>query len=233
MAIAGDNGNGTHEPTAPTQGAHGRGPGPTPIVGRVGMYYRAGSWFGAPHHPTVLTLRNGNLSAVTADGAVLFDAPVEQFTARFTLWSTIVLTHRASLYCFVTGGYAGKSARPFTAAQVRDITDAGGSEPDDGSAALAAAELGRGGRSGNHSTRGGGGMVGVGARTVGVAFMFQEQFSDFSYSLSWAEALEAAGVPTTYRTKKYSDSVWAAAGIVITALVVVAGGLPLLVWLLS
>ncbi|HRN28495.1 MAG TPA: hypothetical protein PK890_02140 [Terrimesophilobacter sp.] len=221
-----------HEPTATATPTHEGENGPIRRARKVGLFYRESNRLGARHHPTVLTLHDGRLSAATAEGTVLFDAPVDQFTARFTLWSTIVLTHGARIFRFVTGGYAGTSARPFTNAQIRELADADAQAPDDGSAAMAAAVLASSGRSGNHDTGGVGGVVGTGVRAVGVAIMFREQHSDFTHSLAWAEALEAAGVPTTYRTRKYSDSVWAAAGIVLSALVVVTGGVFLLLWLL-
>lgn len=201
---------------------------PNGLVHKVGMHYRAGGWFAAPHHPTVLTLTRGVLRATTDDGSVLFDAPLDQFTARFSRWATLVLTHGGFAFHFVSGSYAGASARPFTDAQREELARAGGAEPDDGSTYRAGADASRGTSSGPGSTRGVGGTLNVGARVAGAAVMFHEQYRDFHHSLGWAEFLESQGVPTTYSTKKYATSAWTAAAIVLSALVVFVGGMLLL-----
>lgn len=207
---------------------------PQEFAGKVGIFYCTSNRLGAPHNPTIMTLSGGELSAVTADGTVLFSAPVREFSSRFTRWGTIILTHRTKLFRFVTGGYAGTSARAFSDAQKQELADAGATEPDDGTGYMAGALASQGGRVSTNLTHGAGGVLGIATQALGVATMFREQRSAFKYSLLWAQVLDAAGVPTSYSTTSYAASMWTAAAIALPAIAIVSAVPVLLIaWAMS
>lgn len=207
---------------------------PQRFEGKVGLYWRTSNRLAAPHHPTVMALAGGRLSAVTSDGAVLFEAPVGDFAARFSRWGTLLLTHSGELFRFVAGSYAGTSAVPFSAAQENELREAGSREPDSGTGFMAGALTSAGGLVvTNLAVSGAGLILGFASRLAGVATMFRAQFGSFRYIRMWTELLHAAGVPTVFTTRSYAASVLSVTAIVIPCVALLALGVYALLSALS
>ena len=182
--------------------------------GKFGVYFRTSNWFGAPHHPTVITVEKGTVTAVTGEGHRILWAPARELVARFTVWGTLILDHNGRRTRFVTGSYAGRRARPFTDQQKRELAGVGLGEPDD------ATDF----NSANINS------------PMDVAMMFSEQHRAFLHTLHVTELIEANGATATYTTKSYTAAVWSAAAVTLPALAVLVAasiGLTLLIgeWL--
>lgn len=188
---------------------------PASVTAKVGMYWRTSNRFNAPHHPTVLTLDGGRLTAVTDGGRVLFDAPVTALVGRFTVWGTLILTLDSEAYRFVAGSYAGAFARPFTADQEHEIAEFETAMNKPGTRFIAAVFGMTGGRIVTTVTSGAAQAAGYAGRAVAVATMFSEQRDAFRYSRHWADVLTHAGAGVEFTTRSYGRSVATATVIVV------------------
>lgn len=203
---------------------------PQRFEGMVGLHWRTSNRLGAPHHPTVLSLSGGRFSAVTAAGVMLFNAPIEQFSVRFSRWGTLQVSQAGHLFLFVAGSYAGTSARPFSETQQAELSLAGARVPDAGTGFMAGALTNLGGTvATNLAVNGAGAILGLASRAVGTATMFREQFGAFRYVRMWAELLHAAGASVEFSTKSYTVSALSVTAIVVPSLALLTVGVYLLI----
>ena len=195
---------------------------------KAALYLRTGSRV----QPGIMTLNEGRLSFRTAD-ALIFDTDIEQCSAVFTLFSTLVLTTNGATYTFVTGSYAGALATDFTKEQLAELTDSN-SNPGlvkrfkkgalvyisndvlTSAMAFIGSSLGRG--------------LGILGQAAGVVILFRAHRESFYSSKAWVLYLKDKGLDVVMKGTTFARS----------QLVIASIGIPLFIafvavvfWLVS
>lgn len=172
--------------------------------------------------PGIMTYQDGRLSFKT-EREEIFSADLSSLNITFTTHSTLRITLGTTEHKFVTGTYAGGYPKPFTKAQLEEITG----EP-------VTEELMRRNRHGvtlyltsnvvtNIAAAVGntaGRAVGIFGQAIGVFKMFNDQKASFELAKNWAQYLESKGGAVTYKGSSYGASQLKVAAIVIPAFIV-------------
>lgn len=167
----------------------------------TGIYYRKNLWNGSATVPVILKLDKGILSANTANNQI-FSSLIENVSARFTVWGTMLIVVDDKQYDFT--GVGAATSPSFTAAMLQEIDET----KDKSGTTLARIGVG---------LYGAGAVTGLAAGQVaGAGAMMAGYFSGLGALKIWQNVFTVADVTNPKSVKNFKKS----AAIIIIAIIV-------------